>query len=187
MQDTLAFGLRWIDIITVAAIVLGPILAVLVDKIRQSWTDHKSRKLSVFRSLMRTRRVRLDPEHVGALNLVDLEFYGRSRVIAAFSSYMNHLSSPMPSEEGQDRFFEQRDDLLVQLLYEMGRDLGFHYDKRDLAKHAYGPTGWFNEQDLQRQNMGCLNDILAGRRALPVTPMQPPAANPFPPAPTLGG
>lgn len=183
MQEPVILGMRWIDIINIVAIVVGPILAVMIDRLRQHRADDKTRKLSVFRSLMRTRRLRLDPEHVGALNLVDLEFYGRPKVLDAFTAYMAHLSSPMPAEDGHDRFFEQREDLLVRLLYEMGKDLGFQYDKHDLAKLAYGPTGWYNEQDLQRQNMRYLNDLLAGRRALPITPMQPPAANPFPPAP----
>lgn len=184
MQEPVLLGMRWIDIINIFAIVVGPILAVGIDRLRQYRADEKSRKLSVFRSLMRTRRIRLDPEHVGALNLVDLEFYGRPKVLKAFSEYMGHLSSPMPStEDGNDRFFEQREGLLVQLLYEIGKDLGLQYDKHDLSKLAYGPTGWLNEQELQRQNMGYLNELLAGRRALPVTSMQPPAANPFPPAP----
>ncbi|MGO6815539.1 DUF6680 family protein [Rhizobium brockwellii] len=177
--------MRWIDIINIVAIVVGPILALTIDRLRQYRADDKARKLSVFRSLMRTRRLRLDPEHVGALNLVDLEFYGRPKVMDAFAGYMAHLSSPIPSEDGHDRFFEQREDLLVRLLHEMGKDLGFQYDKHDLGKLSYGPTGWANEQDLHRQNMGYLNELLAGRRALPITPMQPPAANPFPPAPTL--
>ncbi|CDN54216.1 Hypothetical protein RG1141_CH18760 [Neorhizobium galegae bv. officinalis bv. officinalis str. HAMBI 1141] len=183
MQEPIFLGMRWIDIINIIAIVVGPILAVVVDRLRQRWSDDNTRRLAVFRSLMRTRRLLLDPEHVGALNLVDLEFYGHQRVMDAFSAYMSHLSAPMPGPDGHVRFFEQREDLLVRLLYQMGKDLGFQYDKHDLAKLAYGPAGWIQEQDIQRQNMGYLNELLAGKRALPITPMQPPAANAFPPAP----
>lgn len=185
MQDTVVLGLRWIDIITVLAILVGPILAVGVDRLRQSRTDGKARKLGVFRSLMRTRRSRLDPEHVGALNLIDLEFYGRTGVMSAFKAYMDHLATPLPAQEAQERYFEQREDLLVQLLHQMGRDLGYQFDKRDLEKLAYGPVAWATEQDMQRQNMVLFHEILSGKRALPVTAMQPPAANPFPPAPAV--
>lgn len=187
MQEAVFLGMRWIDIITIVAIVVGPILAVTIERLRQARIETKTRKLAVFRSLMRTRRLRLDPEHVGALNLVDLEFYGRPKVMAAFTDYMTHLSAPMPNSDERERFFEQRDDLLVRMLHEMGKDLGFHYDKHDLAKLAYGPVGWSTEQDIQRQNIGYLNELLAGRRALPITQMQPPAANPFPPAPIVNG
>ncbi|MFT4160908.1 DUF6680 family protein [Shinella sp.] len=185
MQEIVFLGMRWVDLINLIAIVVGPILAVVVDRLRQGRADTQSRRLAVFRALMRTRRQRLDPEHVGALNLVDLEFYGRKSVIEAFSAYMDHLASPNPTtEDGHERYFEQREDLLVKLLHEMGRDLGLHFDKHDLKKLAYGPTGWAVEQEIQRQNMTFFNELLAGKRALPITPMQqPPDLNPFPPPP----
>lgn len=32
-MDTVFFGLRWLDIATIAAIILGPILAVAIDRV----------------------------------------------------------------------------------------------------------------------------------------------------------
>jgi hypothetical protein len=180
------WGLRWLDVATILAIVLGPILAVSVDRLQQRWTERKRRRLEIFRTLMRTRRVRLDPDHVGALNLVDLEFYGKRRVTEAFRAYIGHLSAPMPMPESQDQFFEQREDLLVALLHAMGKELGYKFDKRDLEKLSYGPSGWSRDQEMQRQNLVLVNQLLSGNRALPVTPMQPPSQNVFPPAPTNG-
>jgi hypothetical protein len=180
------WGLRWLDVATILAIVLGPVLAVGVDRLQQRWTEGKRRRLEIFRTLMRTRRARLDSDHVGALNLVDLEFYGRKKVMEAFRAYIGHLSSPLPMPESQDLFFEQREDLLVGLLNAMGRELGYAFDKRDLEKLAYGPAGWSRDQDMQRQNMVLVNQLLSGNRALPVTPMQSPSQNVFPPAPAGG-
>lgn len=177
------WGLRWVDIATISAIILGPILAVAVDRVQQRWTDKARRRLEIFRDLMRTRKARLDPVHVNALNLVDLEFYGRKDVMSAYRSYIGHLSLPVPASDGQEQFFEHREDLLVALLYEIGRELGYSYDKRDLERLAYGPVGWNNDQNMQRQNMALVNDLLAGKRALPVTPMNSPAQNLFPPPP----
>jgi len=187
METAILWGLRWLDIATISAIILGPILAVAIDRLQQRWTDKKRRRLEIFRDLMRTRKARLDPVHVNALNLVDLEFHGRKDVVSAYRSYIGHLSVPMPSPEGQDQFFEHRADLLVALLYEMGRELGYSYDKRDLERLAYGPVVWNTDQDMQRQNMSLVNELLAGRRALPITPMNSPAQNPFPPPPVQAG
>jgi hypothetical protein len=117
---------------------------------------------------MKTRKARLDAEHVWALNLVDLEFYGKTKVMAAFKAYIGHLSSPTPSPEGQALFFEQREDLLLALLHQMGRELGYSYDKHDLGKLSYGPSGWGFDQDLQRNNMAMLNDLLNGSVGGPV-------------------
>jgi hypothetical protein len=47
--------------------------------------------MDVFRTLMRTRRMRLNPDHVGALNLVEIEFYRQADVIAAWETYWEHL------------------------------------------------------------------------------------------------
>ncbi|WP_146148891.1 DUF6680 family protein [Pseudaminobacter soli (ex Li et al. 2025)] len=178
-------GLRWVDLVTIAAIVLGPILAVAADRFQRQWAEKRQRRLEVFRDLMRTRKARLDPMHVGALNLVDLEFYGCRPVTGALRTYINHLFSPMPNPDEHDRFSEQRNDLLMDLLHEMGRELGYSYDRRDLERLSYGPRGWTDDQDLQRHNMTLLNQMLQGRIALPVTPMQPTAQNPFPPAPAI--
>ncbi|SIQ06548.1 hypothetical protein SAMN05880582_101593 [Rhizobium sp. RU20A] len=187
MQATFLSEMRWMDLINLIAIVVGPILAVGVDRFRQSRSDDYNRRIGIFRSLMRTRRLRLDPEHVGAINLIDLEFYGRPKVLTAFSSYMDHLSSPVPTtEQGSERFLDQRDDLLIKLLAEMGDDLGLKFDKHDLKKLSYGPIGWETEQGTQKQNMVYFNELLSGKRALPVTYMhQPPEANPFPPPPNM--
>ncbi|MBZ9851221.1 hypothetical protein LB565_24850 [Mesorhizobium sp. CA14] len=184
MDAVVFLGLRWIDIATIAAIILGPILAVAIDRFQQRWTDRKRRRLKVFQDLMGTRRARLDPVHVAALNLVDLEFYGVENVMAPFRDYLAHLSAPLPMPEGQDRHSDQREDLFVSMLHAMGRELGYKYDKHDLAKLSYGPNGWNNDQNMQRHNMTLLNELLQGVRALPVTPMQPPSQNPFPPVPT---
>lgn len=185
MDAVVFLGMRWIDVATISAIVLGPILAVAVDRFQQRWTERKRRRLAIFRDLMGTRKARLDAVHVAALNLVDLEFYGVEKVMAPFREYLAHLSSPMPMPAGQDRYFDQREDLFVTLLHSMGRELGYAYDKHDLAKLSYGPTGWNNDQNMQRHNMTLVNELLQGVRALPVTPMQPTGQNPFPPAPTV--
>lgn len=187
MQDAVILGLRWIDIINFIAIIAGPILAVWVEKMRQERADARDRKLAVFRSLMRTRRLRLDPEHVGALNLVDLEFYGCARVIQALEAYMDNLSGPIPPESEIDRFTSRRTDLLISLIFEIGKELKFSFDKKDLEKSSYGPAAWQTEQDTARQNLIYVNEMLSGKRALPVTAMQPPSANPFPPPPSSLG
>ena len=185
MQEVVALGLRWADVLTIAAILLGPILAVVVDRIRSSRTERRMRRLDIFRDLMRTRKARLDPVHVGALNLVDLEFYGCRRVMEALRRYIDHLFSPVPSSDDNGHYGQQRNDLLFDLLHELGQELGYNYDRRELERLSYGPRGWVDDQDLQRSNMTLLNQILQGRMALPVTAMQPTPQNPFPAAPVI--
>lgn len=179
------FGLRWLDIATIAAILLGPIFAVIVTRIQDNRREERDRRVEILRSLLRTRQIRLSPDHVAALNLIELEFYGRGKVIDAHREYIKHLSSPMPMPDEQDRYFEVRHDLFVSLLHEIAKELGYSFDKHDLARFAYAPTGWEKDETRLRTNAALLTEILEGRRALPVTPMTPPPQNPFPPAPIV--
>ena len=65
-------------LITIGAVIIGPILAVQVQKIIESITERKRRKLQLFHTLMETRATRLSGAHVSTLNMIDLEFYGKS-------------------------------------------------------------------------------------------------------------
>jgi hypothetical protein len=76
----------------VAATFLGPIFAVLITIWRESASRKYSRRLHVFRTLMSTRKIGISPDHVNALNLVEVDFYKCKKVEAAWKSYQEHLS-----------------------------------------------------------------------------------------------
>jgi len=118
---------------------------------------------------MKTRQARLAADHVAALNLVELEFYGIKSVIDRYKDYIGHLSSPRPTEDEQERYFSQRNDLFVTLLFEIGKYLKYSFDKHDLQRQGYVPQGWGDDYNTQQQNAVLINDILAGRSQLPVS------------------
>ncbi|MFP5480279.1 MAG: DUF6680 family protein [Alphaproteobacteria bacterium] len=174
----------WYAIATLAAIVAGPVIAVFMTRVLDQAAERRSRKLDVFRDLMRTRGIRIDPVHVAALNLVEVEFYNEREVTNAYRVYIAHLSAPMPAVEEQDRFFEQRIDLFMNLLETMGRVLKYSFDKRDLERLSYVPQGWGSDQDLQRRNAFYLSQILSGERGIPITNIFG-SSSPFPEPPKL--
>lgn len=159
----------WYALATLAAIALGPIIAVLVTRLLDRSRERRRRRMDVFRNLMQTRGVRLDPVHVAALNVVEIEFYKDQQVRQAFQSYIQHLSSPMPAVEEQDRFFDQRSDLFMNLLSEIGSSVGLTFDKRDLERLSYVPQAWDSDQNMQRRNTEMLSQLLSGQRPLAIT------------------
>lgn len=180
----------WINtgilILTLVAIVLGPIAAVIVSRMGEDRRRRRNSQLEIFRALMKTRRVRINAEHVWALNLIELEFYGKDSIIQAYRSYMKTLNSPYPKETGdglETAFFDEQSDLYNELLQLIGKELGYQLDKRDLDKTGYAPVGWQNDEELQRRNAVLFNEILQGRRALPIAPLAAPINSPFPPPP----
>jgi hypothetical protein len=175
------------EAVTILAIIVGPILAVIVTRYIDNSRDKLQRKLDVFRSLMRTRKLALEPEHVGALNLVELEFFGDKLVIEKYRKYIDFRHSPIPPNNGedQDRHFKIGENFLYDLLNEMGASLNYRFDKDDLKRFSYAPKGWEDEQWVIRKNARLLSELLEGRIALPVTAMPPKQQNPFPPAPEI--
>ena len=79
------------DGLMICAVILAPLIAVQVDKYLEKKRNKKGRKLGIFKTLMATRGRALDPRHVEALNMIDLEFEGEKSVTDAWKAYLDHL------------------------------------------------------------------------------------------------
>lgn len=169
--------------VSVFAIAFSPLVAVQVTRRLDDRKQDRARKLAIFSSLMKTRAARLDPEHVAALNLIEVEFFGDNKVVSAYRKYIDHLSSPLPAVSEQERYFHQRHQLFLEVLYMIGHNLGFNFDKNDLNVFAYTPQGWGEDLEVQRNNSIMLGQLMRGERPLPVTQFLPSRENPFPPPP----
>lgn len=172
-----------LTLVTIVAIVAGPIAAVRITRKIDEERAAKQRKLDIFRILMRTRKERLAYDHVGAINLVELEFYGIAQVIKAYSNYIDHLYKEAPQPGKDSQFHKDRDVLFASLLKTMGEHLGYKFDKMDLERLSYSPVGWENDNRLNRNNQLLLNEILSGRRVLPIRESTIPPDSMFPEPP----
>ena len=174
-----------IEIINLAAIVIGPIAAVVIGLWLEDRREKKQRKLETFRMLMRTRMARLSGDHVAGLNIVELEFRDAPNVMAAWKHYMEHLDTPLPAQPDRvDAFLADRNNRFTKLLYEIGVSLGFRIEQLDILRGNYAPQAWANDEEQQRELRTMMVELLAGQRPLPVMPHNPnPAAGVYPPAP----
>lgn len=154
---------------TVLAIIIGPIWSVKITRASDERREAAQRKSNIFTSLMKTRKFQLNPEHVMALNLVQVEFYHNAKVLAAHRHYMTLLYRPIheANDPTLDRALEENDDALYDLLYEIGVDVGYQFDKRDLKKLAYGPKGWIDEETQLRNFRQLMVEVLLGKRGFP--------------------
>jgi len=175
-----------VELSTIAAIIVGPILAVLITRWRDARAQKLERKVSIFRALMKTRRTTLDSEHVFALNLVELEFYRKEKIVNAYRAYIDFRHEPVPLEitEDQGHYNKRGENLLFDLLHEIGCELGYSFDKDDLKRFSYSPKGWHDDQYQAQKNASLLTALLEGKTALPVTAMPPKQDNAYPPPPT---
>ena len=162
-----------IDIVTIIALFLGPLVAVWIARGMDDRRAKYERRMRVFRALMSTRSNTLSPDHVSALNLVEIEFHGNSEVVDKWKAYFNDLAE-YPRLENEKvleglsdaeiarrqgnydkRVRESRSRLLTKLLYEMAQVLGYEKIKvLEILEGSYFPQGWGRieaQQELIRQ------------------------------------
>ena len=184
----------WLNVLiligTIIAIIVGPIAAVRITLRHDLRRELLRRKYETFHSLMKTRRVVLSAEHVTALNVIQTEFHDDERVIAAYKRYIDNLGVSAPTRgsdnEAVRKFLENRNDVFNEMMFEIGRHLGFSLDKRELAKYSYAPQGWVNIEAEQNALRQLALELLQGKRPLPVAPFQlHPSASKFPPPPAV--
>jgi hypothetical protein len=178
--------------ISVAALVISPLLAVQASRIIERGKEKRARQLSVFKTLMQTRASGLAPDHVQALNRIDVEFYVRpgvrrrldkksQAVLRAWKAYLDHLNVENPDASA---WITRKEDLFVDLLFAMGQCLGYDFDKTDIRRTSYFPRGHGEiELDQLRIRKG-FADVVEGRKGLPVYVVQPPAPPPPPEQPS---
>jgi hypothetical protein len=168
------------DWATIVAALLGPILAVQAQKAVEAYKERRTSKFKVFEKLMATRASTVSVEHVQALNMIDLVFFGsikfgfhrRSRkeqlVLDAWKEYLDHLNTRTdPSNmHAIERWAERKDNLFIEMLYAMSQDVGYKFDKVQLKRGAYSPMAHEkidSENEALRQ---ATLAVLAGKQSL---------------------
>lgn len=99
---------------------------------------------------MATRAARVSPDHVRALNMIDLVFYGRrvlgmmrrskseQTVLDAWKEYHDHLSTKA-EEDALPLWNARGDELFTNLLFSIAHDVDYNFDRVQLKKGAYSP------------------------------------------------
>jgi uncharacterized protein DUF6680 len=173
--------LKVTDIIMITAIFLGPIVAVQVTEVLRKRNDARDRRVRIFRTLMATRSATLAPQHVEALNLVEIEFHGVRKVIDDWRLYLAHLND---RQYPTNAWPARRIELLTELLYGMSASLGYAHDKSQLRAGVYYPAGYENTEAENAEMRKLFLEVLRGRAKLPVSVTQ---AAPLPPAAAQAG
>jgi hypothetical protein len=158
-----------IGFFAIFATLLGPLLAVQAQKSIERWTEKRKRKMQIFHALMATRAYRLSHQHVEALNMIELEYHDcrlkkGKKVIDAWKAYHDSLNYSLAN----DSTFQKRDDLFIDLLYEMALYLKYDFDKISLKRSSYVPIAHGKAEDNQNLIQENLLKILSGEKSLPI-------------------
>jgi hypothetical protein len=155
--------------VSILAVLVSPLVALQVSSWLAKRKERRERRLYVFRTLMATRASGLAAEHVQALNLIDIEFHGSDAkskaVLNAWKAYLDHLGI---SQTDGAVWGAKREDLFVDLLYEISRYLGYGFDRTHIRRTSYFPRGYGDLESDQLAIRKGLAAIMKGQASFPI-------------------
>jgi hypothetical protein len=162
-KENTVFDWLTMELVTLLAILLGPISAVLITRAMDVRAEKQRLKISVLKDLMTTRNSKLDNSHVSAINMIQIAFNKDPEIIRHYKAYLELLNMPWPSDtKDAQNLLDRRDRKFLDLLAEIGRSLNFNFDKQDLKTTGYFPQAHSEFQDLLMNNARLLNKLLSG-------------------------
>lgn len=170
------------DIITIIAILVGPIAAVQVQKFIESTKEKSQRRMYIFRTLMMTRAPIPPPsEQVAALNMIDMEFYlskswyrrkakvsRDQKVLEAWEEYRAHLYNKELLKNQFEIWCTKKEELFVNLLSALADVVGLHFSNTKIKNGAYFPQGHGDQLANQNFIQDNLKKILSGEQAISI-------------------
>lgn len=167
-------GIKLEGWLTIAAVILGPVLALAIQRRLDSLREDDRRRRQIFHQLLLTLKVPMAPRHVDAINSIPLEFYSDKEVIEAWRLYTSHLNDQYLITNNPQRWGERKFELLVDLAHKMGKNLRYnHIDQAMLRDNVYVPKG-YDDTEAQFQDLRTsLLQVLKGERPIPVTMLGP--------------
>lgn len=179
--------LKTADWLIIFATITGPILAVQAQKFIERVRETRQRKLRLFYALMATRATRVSPDHVQALNMIDIEFYGRTifgfrfqnlkekMVVESWRVYHDHLNQQV-AQDAIRVWIVRGDELFTDLLYKMSMALGYNFDLVQLKRGIYHPRAHDEQEIAQLTIRDNLVKILSGEKSFPMSVTSFPAS-----------
>ncbi|MBX7481220.1 DUF6680 family protein [Qipengyuania qiaonensis] len=140
--------------LTLLAIVLGPIIAVVITLIIQRTREKRERRLVIVRMLMATRHLPGDPNYSTAINLIPIEFYDEAGVIAALKEYKRATGQDRPIlPDGNARVNQEVATAQIKLISAILQSLGMRVSEADLAVQAYAAGGMIERDNLYLRSL----------------------------------
>lgn len=157
------------DVLMILSTALSPVIAVQVTRFLDDRNEERGRKLKVFKTLMATRAYNISPAHVEALNSIDLEFSAKRPaekvVLDIWQQYLDHLGQTSMEVNAWN---VRRVDLLVDLLYAMGKCVGYDFNKTQIKNGTYSPTAHGRIEGEQSRIRAMTLEMLEGKRDIPM-------------------
>jgi hypothetical protein len=157
-----------LSVITIVAIVVGPIAALWIQRLLDGGREVRNRKLWIYKTLMSNRATRTAPVYVQALNLIDIEFIGSGKKETAVRDAWKELIDLYTNYKTTPNANDKVTDLTAILLDAMGEALGYNFGKVYVKRGAYYPELLSDVEIELHALRRALLELLNGQRRVPV-------------------
>jgi hypothetical protein len=131
------------DWAVVFATLVGPILAVWASEWRHQRRQARQRREDLVFTLMSTRGNRQAPEHIHALNRIEIVFPDRKYplIADAWRQYHRHLFDAVLLKRDLAAWQEKGNQLFASLLDTSAKSIGIEFPMDSIKNAAYYPVG----------------------------------------------
>ncbi|WP_451991307.1 DUF6680 family protein [Azospirillum argentinense] len=148
--------------------IIGAFIALFITHLREDIVGKKEQRIRIFTTLMGTRSLPLEPEHVRAINMIEVVFYGKEKVIAPWKEYIKHLRTEQ-NDNNRAVWKENADKLLADLLFNMGNVIGYKIPALEIYRGGYHPGGWDVRQKLNNDVLLFMASLANGADRFPIS------------------
>jgi hypothetical protein len=166
------------DWLTIAAIIIGPLAAVLITEWNQVRRKRFDSRLFVLRAMLNTRGVPGDAGWLVAINSIPLDFHENETVMGAWHKYMDAVRFA-PSAGNEEPHLSNMRAKQTGLIYAVARDLGYKITENDIQNEAYYSDAFVSRDSNLQEALRALpriavcqeqlRDLIRAQRATPQT------------------
>ena len=135
------------DYLTLAALIIIPIVAVVIAQWLQNRSEKRKDKMQIFKTLMTSRIYGWTPDSVNALNIIDIVYSDDNKVRAAWKDLNDKYQVTNPDQQ----HLKKIENAQYKLLEAMAISLGYK-DKItwETIQNPYMPVGMAQQIEAQK-------------------------------------
>ena len=135
------------EFLTLLAILIGPVLAILVQLRTEKRRQTRDQQAITMRMLVSTRHLVSDPAYSTAINMIPIDFNGVRPVMVAHKAFVEAVNF-RPSDENRASHDEQIITRQTKLIFAMTKHLGYDLPETDIQTTAYASGGFVERDNL---------------------------------------
>ena len=135
------------DYLTLAALIIIPIVAVVIAQWLQNRSEKRKDKMQIFKTLMTSRIYGWTPDSVNALNIIDIVYSDDKKVRAAWKDLNDKYRVTNPDQQ----HLKKIENAQYKLLEAMANSLGYKEKITwETIQNPYMPVGMMQQIETQK-------------------------------------